>query len=69
MTLLRETIIDVLSGWPIGRGYYQTAMGYDEAVEAADEIISELGLTGHEVGCYPDPKHPGYWYCTKEGHV
>lgn len=23
----------------------------------------------HTPECYPDPKHPGWWYCTGEGHV
>lgn len=23
----------------------------------------------HTDGCRPDPKHPGYWICTEEGHV
>ena len=41
---LRDRIADVLSGHPIGSGYYGTSVGMDEALDMADEIIEDLGL-------------------------
>jgi hypothetical protein len=39
-------------------------------VVAAIEADRAQRLIGtHEEGCYPDPRHPGYWYCTTEGHM
>ena len=39
---LHEGIRDALSGWPIGSGYYSTAVGTDEASEMADAIMALL---------------------------
>jgi len=39
---LREAIRDVLAGWPIGSGYYSTAVGVDEAWEMADAVMQML---------------------------
>ena len=41
---LRDRIADVLSGHPIGSGYYGTSVGIDEALDMADEVIADLGL-------------------------
>ena len=41
---LRDRIADVLSGHPIGGGYYGTSVGVDEALDMADEVIADLGL-------------------------
>ena len=41
---LRDRIADVLSGHPIGDGYYGTCVGVDEALDMADEVIDDLGL-------------------------
>ena len=41
---LRDRIADVLSGHPIGDGYYGTSVGVDEALDMADEVIEDLGL-------------------------
>ena len=41
---LRDRIADVLSGHPVGRGYYGTSVGRDEALDTADEVIADLGL-------------------------
>ena len=41
---LRDRIADVLSGHPIGGGYYGTSVGREEALDMADEIIADLGL-------------------------
>ena len=41
---LRDRIADVLSGHPIGSGYYGTNVGIDEALDMADEVIADLGL-------------------------
>ena len=41
---LRDRIADVLSGHPIGSGYYGTSVGRDEALDMADEVIADLGL-------------------------
>lgn len=38
----RDEIVDVLSGWPIGTGYYQTTVGTDEARDMAYDIIAML---------------------------
>lgn len=46
---LRDKIAEVLSGHPIGSGYYGTNVGMDEAQEMADELIDDLGLR-FEVG-------------------
>ena len=41
---LRDRIAEVLSGHPIGGGYYGTNVGVDEALDMADEVIADLGL-------------------------
>ena len=41
---LRDRIADVLSGHPVGSGYYGTNVGVDEALSMADEVIADLGL-------------------------
>ena len=41
---LRDRIADVLSGHPVGSGYYGTSVGRDEALSMADEVIADLGL-------------------------
>ena len=41
---LRDRIADVLTGHPIGSGYYGTTVGWDEALDMADEVIADLGL-------------------------
>ena len=41
---LRDRVADVLSGHPIGSGYYGTNVGADEALDMADEVIADLGL-------------------------
>ena len=41
---LRDRIADVLSGRPIGGGYYGTSVGREEALDMADEVIADLGL-------------------------
>ena len=41
---LRDRIADVLSGHPIGGGYYGTSVGVEEALDMADEVIADLGL-------------------------
>ena len=41
---LRDRIADVLSGHPIGSGYYGTNVGAEEARDLAEEIIDDLGL-------------------------
>ncbi len=37
---LRERVRDAVSGWPIGSGYYQTAIHFDEAQEIADAVLA-----------------------------
>lgn len=39
---IREQIVDELSGWPIGSGYYQTKVDPSEAQEMADAILAAL---------------------------
>lgn len=29
----------------------------------------EAPSQGHDAGCLPDPKHPGWWVCSVAGHV
>ena len=41
---LRDRIAEVLSGHPIGDGYYGTSVGVDEALDMAGEVIADLGL-------------------------
>ena len=41
---IRDRIADVLSGHPIGSGYYGTSVGREEALDMADEVIADLGL-------------------------
>ena len=41
---LRDRIADVLTGHPIGGGYYGTNVGTEEARDLAEEIIDDLGL-------------------------
>ena len=41
---LRDRIADVLSGHPIGSGYYGANVGTEEARDLAEEIIDDLGL-------------------------
>ena len=41
---LRDRIAAVLSGHPIGGGYYGTSVGREEALSMADEVIADLGL-------------------------
>ena len=41
---LRDRIADVLSGHPVGSGYYGTTVGREEALSMADEVIADLGL-------------------------
>lgn len=41
---LRDRIADLLFGHPIGRGYYGTSVGWEEALDMADEVIADLGL-------------------------
>ena len=41
---LRDRIADVLSGHPIGSGYYGTNVSREEALDMADEVIADLGL-------------------------
>lgn len=41
-TPTREEIVDVLSGWPIGTGYYQSRVAIDEAQEMADAVLELL---------------------------
>lgn len=38
----REEIADILSGWPIGTGYYQTQVAIDEAQDMADAVLALL---------------------------
>ena len=40
--MTREEVVDELSGWPIGTGYYQTQVGIDEAREMADAVLALL---------------------------
>lgn len=39
---LVDRITDELAQWPIGSGYYQTAVSTDEAREMAAAILTEL---------------------------
>jgi hypothetical protein len=39
---LRDQFRDVLSGWPIGRGYESITVGTDEARDMADAILQHL---------------------------
>ena len=41
---LRDRIAGVLTGHPIGGGYYGTTVGWDEALDMAGEVIEDLGL-------------------------
>ena len=41
---LRDRIADVLSGHPVGSGYYGTSVDREEALDMADEVIDDLGL-------------------------
>ena len=41
---LRDRIAGVLSGHPIGSGYYGTNVGTDEALDMAQAVIDDLGL-------------------------
>ena len=41
---LQDRIAGVLSGHPIGGGYYGTTVGWDEALDMAGEVIEDLGL-------------------------
>ena len=41
---LQDRIAGVLTGHPIGGGYYGTTVGWDEALSMADEVIEDLGL-------------------------
>lgn len=43
---LKELLRDEISGWPIGSGYYATAVGTDEAGEMADAIIKAMTEQG-----------------------
>ena len=57
MNELREAIQDVLAGWPIGSGYYSTAVGVDEAWEMADEVgavMAEQITTAADLAALPD---------------
>lgn len=35
----RNEVADMLSGWPIGQGYYSTSVGMDEARRMAEELL------------------------------
>ena len=39
---LTITITELVSGWPIGSGYYQATIDYSEAREIAMEIVNTL---------------------------
>ena len=46
MTAARERVADVLTGWPIGSGYYGTSVAVDEAQEMADALIAAFPVLG-----------------------
>lgn len=41
-----EQVRDVLSGWPVGSGYYTGQVGTDEAREMAEAVVDELVKDG-----------------------
>jgi hypothetical protein len=42
---------------------------HDAMVRAIEAYRAQRLIGTHEEGCYPDTMHPGYWYCTAEGHT
>ncbi|AON96771.1 hypothetical protein BI081_gp020 [Mycobacterium phage Tonenili] len=64
--VLTEALVDELSGWTIGDGYYKSQVPFHEAREMADTLVGILlSLPGVAVIQLPKPDELRYGWCLQ----
>ena len=66
MSADRDELRDIISGWPIGSGYYGTSIGVDDAMELTDAILSSDWLAKVRADAWDEGWKKGYVFSESD---